>query len=182
MNKLLPWLTSIALAIALATVHVHYKSVIAAKDAELLTANEQNASLVAEANSKLKDAGEKVNAANEKLQQVSSEARARLQALATEANEKLQAANQPEPTVLVSFRKAFLGSGGVATLKNSSPQPISVSLVASRSATNQQRQFDLVIDAAMFKEIGEREGWAFLSGDTLQVAQPSHKVVSFTFK
>jgi hypothetical protein len=182
MNKILPWLISVALAIALAVVHYHYKGIIAAKDVELQAASERNASLVTEAENRLKEAGEKVTAANERLQQLATEARAKLQALTTEANEKLQVANQPEPTVLVSFRKAFLGSGGVATIKNTASQAISVSLVAARSATNQQRQFELVVDGGLVKEIGERDGWAFLSGDTLKISQPSHKVVTFTVK
>ncbi len=171
MNKILPWLISVALAIALAVVHFHYKGIIDAKDMELQTASEKNASLVYETENRLKEAGEKVTAANERLQQ-----------LASEANEKLQVANQPEPTVLVSFRKALLGSGGVATIRNIASQAISVSLVAARSATNQQRQFDLVVDGGLFKEIGELEGWAFVSGDTLKILQPGHKVVSITVK
>lgn len=167
---------------ALVAVSVHFNGVIATKDAELQAANEKNSSLVAQASSQLRAADDKINAANEKLQQVATEARTRIQALASEANEKLQAANQPEPTVLVSFRKAFLGSGGVATIKNTSSQPIAVSLVAERSSTSQRRPFDLTIDGGLVKEIGEREGWAFLAGDTLKVSQPGHKPLSFAFR
>lgn len=191
MKKLLPWFVSVVLAIALVALHLHYKDVIATQDtehnaalaikgAELKAANDKNASLVTEAENELKEARQRVTAANEKLQQAATEARTRIQALAAEASDKLQVANQPEPTVLVSFRKAFLGSGGVATIKNTSSQAISVSLLAIRTATNQQKAFELVIDGGSLKEIGEREGWAFLGGDTLKVSQPSHKSISFT--
>jgi hypothetical protein len=119
----------------------------------------------------VKEANEKINAAHEKIQQV-----------ATDAHRKIQAANQPEPTVLVSFRKSLFGSGSVATIKNSSSQSISVSLVAERPSTNESRPFSTIIDGGMSKEIGEREGWAFLAGDTLNVSQPNHKSVSYSFK
>ena len=196
MNKILPWVVAAALAVALLVVSVHYNAVVAAKDAELQAvnavvaakgaelqaANDKISSLVAQADAQLKAANERVSAANEKLQQVATEARTRIQAVAAEANERLQAANQPEPTVLVSFRKAFLGSGSVATIRNTSSQPISVSLVAERAATSQRRPFELIIDGGLVKEIGEREGWAFLAGDTLKVSQPGHKPVSFNFR
>jgi hypothetical protein len=182
MNKFLPWLVSVALAIALVAVTVHYNGVVAAKDAELQALNEKNSSLSTQVSLQLKAADDKINAVNEKLQQVASEARTRIQALAAEANEKLQAANQPEPTVLVSFRKAFFGSGSVAMIKNSSSQSISISLVAERSSTNQRRPFEITIDGGQVKEIGEREGWAFLNGDALKVSQPGHKPLSFSFR
>jgi FtsZ-binding cell division protein ZapB len=182
MNKFLPWLVSVALAIALVAVTVHYNGVVAAKDAELQALNEKNSSLSTQVSLQLKAADDKINAVNEKLQQVASEARTRIQALAAEANEKLQATNQPEPTVLVSFRKAFFGSGSVAMIKNSSSQSISISLVAERSSTNQRRPFEITIDGGQVKEIGEREGWAFLNGDALKVSQPGHKPLSFSFR
>jgi hypothetical protein len=182
MNKLLPWLISAVLAITVISLHVHYTKIVAAKDLEIQAADEKNSLLVAQANNKLKEAGEKVNAANEKLKQVANEAREKMQALSQEANEKIQAANQPEPTVSVNFRKALLNSGGVATLKSTAPQTIALTVVATRPATSQQKQFDLVVDSGQVKEIGEREGWAFLSGDTLKISQPSHKSVSYTVR
>ena len=182
MSKFLPWVTSVVLAVALIAVTVHYNGVVAAKEAELQVAIEKNSSLSNQVSTQLKAADDKINAANEKLQQVATEARTRIQALAAEANEKLQSANQPEPTVLVSFRKAIFGSGSVAMIKNSSSQSISVSLVAERSSTNQRRPFELTIDGGQVKEIGEREGWAFLNGDALKISQPGHKSLSFSFR
>ena len=84
--------------------------------------------------------------------------------------------------MLVSFRKAIFGSGSVAMIRNSSSQSISVSLVAERSSTNQRRPFELTIDGGQVKEIGEREGWAFLNGDALKISQPGHKSLSFSFR
>jgi hypothetical protein len=182
MNKLLPWLVSAVLAITAISLHIHFTKIVAAKDIEIQAANEKNALLVAESNNKLKAASEKVNAANEKLKQVATEANQKMQAISQEANEKLQAANQPEPTVMVSFRKAVMNSGGVATLRNTAPRTIALTIVATRPATSQQRQFDLIVDSGQVKEIGEREGWAFLSGDTLKISQPSHKSVSYTVR
>lgn len=182
MNKFLPWAISAVLAIALIAVTVHYNGIVAAKETELQAAIEKNSSLSNQVSTQLKAADDKINAANERLQQVAAEARTRIQALAAEANEKLQSANQPEPTVLVSFRKATFDSGSVAMVRNSSSQSISVSLVAVRLSTNQQRPFEVTIDGGQVKEIGEREGWAFLNGDALKISQPGHKSVSFSFR
>jgi hypothetical protein len=197
MNKLLPWLISVVLAVVVGAVsyhyngvvmakdaeleaaNIHYKEVLAAKDAEIQAVNEKNSSFVAQANTRIKAADDQVGASNEKLKQLAIEARTKIQEIAADANEKIRVANQPEPTVLVTFRKALLGSGGVARIKNSSPQPISIALIAERVSTNQRKGFELIIDGGVFKEIGEREGWAFLSGDTLKVSQPNHKSLSF---
>jgi hypothetical protein len=104
------------------------------------------------------------------------------QTLAADANERLQAANRPEATVVVAFRKALFTSGSVAAVKNSSARAIAVSVVAIRAGTSQQKQFELTIDGGMAKEIGERDGWAFLNGDTLSVSQSGHKPVTFPMK
>jgi hypothetical protein len=96
---------------------------------------------------------------NDKLQ----EANQRQNEIVEEANKKLQSANQPEVPVTVGFRGAFFGSGSVAHITNQSNQSIAVK----------------VIDGGMSKEIGEQEGWAFVSGDTVTIEQAGHKSRSY---
>ncbi len=84
-------------------------------------------------------------------------------------------ANQPEVSVTVTFRKALFGSGSVAAITNISTESIPVAVISSRPSMNQQQRFDLVIDPNRFKEIGDREGWAFIPGDVIKISQPDHK-------
>ena len=160
--KNLAWVTSAVLALALVAIVLYFQDVIKGKDSEIQALTQKYNSLAADANAK-------ISTANTKLEQ-----------LATEANEKLAVANQPEVSVLVSFRKAFFGSGDIAVIKNISSQSIPVSLTVNRSSTGQRKQLELVFDGGQFKEIGEREGWAFLPGDTIQVSQPGHKSLTVT--
>ena len=141
---------------------LYFQDVISGKDSEIQALTQKYNSLAADTNAK-------IAAANTKLQQ-----------LAAEANEKLAVANQPEVSVLVSFRKALFGSGDIAVIKNISSQSIPISLTVNRSSTGQQKQLELVFDGGQFKEIGEREGWAFLPGDTIQISQPGHKSLTVT--
>jgi hypothetical protein len=182
MQKTIPWILSALLAIATIGIHFQNKAIIEGKDAEIKLLNEKNANLISEANSKLSDAAQKLKDADTRAQQIAAEANNKIQALATEATEKLQAANQPEATVAVAFRKALLGNGNVAMIKNTGPQAAPLTLQFIRASTGQQRSIQVVIDQSRSVDIGEREGWAFLPGDEVQVSQPGHKSRSFRFQ
>jgi hypothetical protein len=120
------------------------------------------------------DTNNKVAEANSKTQQLETEASKKIAQLATEAKAQLQLANQPEIPMSIEFRKASLYSGNVAMLTNTSNQTIAVTVNVSRTSS-QNRSFDLTLDPKVKKEIGEREGWAFISGDTVLVKQEGHK-------
>lgn len=182
MKKFAPWILAVILSTLSVSMYVYYKGIIEGKDAEIKSLTDKNSALVADANAKLKEAGEQIRSANARAQEIASDANSKIQALAADANQKIQAANQPEPTVSISFRKALLGSGNVAVIKNTSSQSISLSLAISRPSTNQQNTLDVVLDPARPKEIGHREGWAFILGDSIVVSQPGHKTVTFSFR
>lgn len=175
-SKYFPWGLSAILAIILAVVWVHSNQTIAQKDAEIAALQKQNGDLVNEANTKL---GKLKEEANEKLKQLAENATARVQQLANEANSKLQAANQPEVEALVSFRKALLSSGKVAVIKNTAGQSVAISVSISRTSTGGGRVSELTLDPGQVKEIGEREGWAFIPGDQIVVAQAGHKSMTY---
>jgi hypothetical protein len=84
--------------------------------------------------------------------------------------------------VAIVFRKAFFGNGNVAIIKNASSKSEAISVSASRPSSKQSNSFELVIDAARSKEIGEKEGWAFLQGDVLEVSQAGHKTKQITMQ
>ena len=133
---------------------------LAQKDAELAVLTQQYKQLVTDTNNKIVEA-------NSKLHQ-----------LADEANMNIQLANQPEIPVRVSFRKALLNSGNVAGFSNISNQTIAISASIGRPSSNQTLSIDLTIDPGQKKEVGELEGWAFISGDTITIQQPDHKSLS----
>jgi hypothetical protein len=66
--------------------------------------------------------------------------------------------------------------------KNTGAQASPFALQFIRASTNQQRSFQVVVDQERSIEIGEREGWAFLSGDEIKVSQPGHKPMTFKFQ
>ncbi|MEO8153878.1 MAG: hypothetical protein ABI605_12465 [Rhizobacter sp.] len=99
--------------------------------------------------------------------------------LVDEANKKIEAASQREIQVRVAFRKALFGSGNVASLTNQSGQAIAVTADIERPASSQSRSLSMTIDPGQSKEIGEREGWAFIAGDKMKVSQPGHKALVF---
>lgn len=169
---------------ALASISIYFQSkmVIDEKDSEILNLTKKNASLISEMESKLSAADRKAKDLEIRNQQISNEANTKIQVLSSEANEKLQLANQPEATVFVTFRKAFFGNGNVARIKNTGAQASPFALQFIRASTNQQRSFQVVVDQERSIEIGEREGWAFLSGDEIKVSQPGHKPMTFKFQ
>lgn len=113
------------------------------------------------------------------LDKVLSEANAKYKALAEEANQKIQVASLREVSVRIGFRKALLSSGNVAVFTNTSGQAIAIDAEIERPSSAQRRTFLLTLDPGQAKEIGEREGWAFLSRDTITVSQPEHKPLRF---
>ena len=149
--KYAPWLLSIVLA------------------ALLISLNQQNAALTEKYN-KL------VEGANNKQQQ-----------LAKEANQLIAVASLPEATVSISFRPEVLqtgnvfnptkiGVGSVAVITNISDDNIPINVVIKRASTGQSKSYDFVMNARTVKQIGNQDGWAFVSGDVIAVNQPNHKV------
>jgi hypothetical protein len=121
-----------------------------------------------------------VLAATSRAAEIANEAGARMVQLKSEADSRIQAANLPETTTTVVFRNAFIGSGRVATIRNISAKAAPFTALIERPSTQQKRSLDFVIDGNGMKEIGQREGWAFVQGDTIRMAQPNHKAVIYT--
>jgi len=172
--KQLPWAIS-AICVALVGFVWHDTRLkIEQKDAELASIKQQYDQLVSEANTKLE-------AAHTKVKQLAEEANARIKEQADDANDKLQLANQREVQVGVKFRKAMISNGHVAVIANASSQTIAITVDIQRGTSGQARSVDLTIDPGRYKELGEREGWAFIAGDSIKVSQPGFKSLTFSF-
>lgn len=157
-----PWVLTAAIAAAFGVTWQKLNAQIEQKDGELTELQAKYDQLVSEANQKLQEANQRN--AN----------------LAAEANEQIRLAQQPEVDVLVSFRKALLSNGNVAGVKNTSGNAVAVTVEISRPSSGAKRVYELTIDPGQTTEIGEREGWAFISGDKIQISQAEHRALIFT--
>ena len=146
---------------------------------QIAAANAAAKAMEALAAAKIKETSDQ---AASRIQETNDQARVRMEALEAEARNKLQAANLPEATLEVTFRKAVMSNGSVAQFRNTSQVSAPFTIVAARPSTNQSRRFTLVLDGGRTTEIGEREGWAFLPGDLVRVVQPGHKPRDFNLK
>jgi hypothetical protein len=99
------------------------------------------------------------------------------------ANSQLQAQRvelvKPDLPVSVSVRHAIFGAGLVVALKNTSPSDLAVTGEFRRPGAASQTR-ELVIPANGAREIGEREGWAFVVGDTIVLSNPQFRDLNQT--
>lgn len=192
MKQAVPWVIAGALAASTIGVYVQSQNALKAKDIELQAAETKYQSLVNESSAKLRETQARVETAQTEakrtateattqLQAIANETNTKLQALTNEANMKLQAASLPEVPVAVAFHTRLFSDGAVAAVKNMSRQAIAVTITAARPTSNEQRSFRQVIDSQQAKEIGQREGWAFVNGDVLQVSLANYKPKQFVY-
>lgn len=204
MQKIIPWISTAIVTIILGAVAIYYNNEITQKDAEIQNLKAEATRNLTETTAKLKAADDRVtkidaraeeriafaDAATKdietlsaiKIKETSDQATSKMEAVENETRNKLQAANLPEATVEVTFRKALTSNGRVARFRNRSQVSTSFTIAVARPATNQTRQFMRVIDGEKTIEIGEREGWAFLPGDVIRVVQPEHKSRDYSLK
>lgn len=160
--RFVPWVLSSVIAGAFGLAWQQMNAQLEQKNSELSELKSKYNQLVSEANQRLQEANQR-NAD-----------------LAAEANEKLRLAQQPEVDVQVSFRKAILSNGNVVGMKNTAGSTIAIRAEISRPSSGSKRTYELTIDRGQTTEIGEREGWAFISGDTVRISQADHKALTFT--
>jgi len=147
-SKVAPWIVSIVAVIVLIFIWQNSRSQIQAKNIEISTLKMQ-----------LQDANFKYNQ------------------FVNEANQRIQSASQPEVEATVSFRKALLYSGSVVVITNRSNQTIALQADIERPSSSQTKSLTITLDPASSKEIGEREGWAFIPQDQITLSQAGHKSI-----
>jgi hypothetical protein len=99
------------------------------------------------------------------------------------ANSQLQAQRvelvKPDLPISVSVRNAIFSTGLVVTLKNTSASDLAVTGEIRRPGAPSQTR-ELVISANGVREIGEREGWAFVVGDSIVLSNPQFRDINQT--
>lgn len=83
--------------------------------------------------------------------------------------------NLPAMPIEVTYRKALLGSGLVASLKNTSNRFLSVRAALTNPSLHQSMSYRVDLSPGKVKEIGHMEGWAFSSGDTIFVSHDEYR-------
>lgn len=172
MKKYIPWVVSVILIAALGTLYIAKEREIAA-----LTSNVHH--LQAALQQVTAEANEKIAAAHSQTKQAKESAKAELVQLANLAQQQIDAASLKEVQVTVSFRKALISSGQVAMIRSNAGQSIAITAVIARPSSNQSTSREIALDPNQTVEIGQREGWAFVSGDVIRIEQPQHKALSF---
>lgn len=178
-SKILPWVLLLVVCIVFGFVWQSMNAQLNQNASELAVLKEQQRKVADEAQSTIKQIEQEkvqiLSAANQEKQKLQSEMDQEKAKLQVEAQQALQLANLPEAQVQVSFRKALLSDGSVARFKSSATSSIAISVEVKRPGTGVNKQFDLTLDPNNVKEIGDREGWAFVSGDSILITQPGHK-------
>lgn len=81
--------------------------------------------------------------------------------------QKVTAESKLDLPISVSFRKAVLGPGLVASFRNNSGRAIEVAVRLVSQNTGQQRQAQLVLAPGQTQEIGYAQGWQFTAGQRI---------------
>ena len=101
---------------------------------------------------------------------------------AAAAAEKARELAMPDLPVKVSTRKAMMGAGLVAIIRNFGSKELPLAVTASSSATGQSKKFQIVVPPGGAAEIGHKEGWPFSSGDELLIAENGFRPQKVTIK
>jgi hypothetical protein len=97
--------------------------------------------------------------------------------LAAQQQQLEQNAQLPLP-LDITFRAGRPGSGFVARFQNLSNADMNVTVRPRHIETGETREFDLRLPAHALAELGQAEGWAFQSGDTLSIKSGSYQPLS----
>jgi hypothetical protein len=100
--------------------------------------------------------------------------RAQLQVQNAELQRQAALKNLP---IGVGFRKAILGHGEVAVLRNLSGAGLAVKARIVDAATHQEHNFTIDIDPGRPTEFGYAQGYAFEPGDAVTLSHDGYKTV-----
>lgn len=100
--------------------------------------------------------------------------RAQLQAQNVELQRQASLKNLP---IGVGFRKAILGHGEVAVLRNLSSTGLAVKARIVDAATHQEHNFTIEVGPGRPVEFGYEQGYAFEPGDAVTLSRDGYKTV-----
>jgi hypothetical protein len=126
---------------------------------KLQSANNQLDTQLAEANSQF-------TSATSQLAEVNSQLDAANQEIAQMRPDVQRARTMP---ITIRRRKALTNNGYVYTFWNSSRKPLALHVTITNPAFSQSKEFHLVVDGGLFKDIGWYQGWPGAPGDTIKV-------------
>lgn len=116
-----------------------------------------------------------------------AESSAAAQAQLADANATIEAAksrladeSRPDLPVAVTFRKALLGSGLVATFRNTSQRVVEVRASFESPSTGASKSAAFAIDPGIGVQVGYAQGWTFAPGQKVELSNPAFRPVVLT--
>ena len=91
-------------------------------------------------------------------------------------NQQLLASLRPDLPIRLSFHRGVLTEGEVATLVNFSGRTLEIALDVD-SPTGEHFHHTVVINPGRFIEFGQRQGWAFASGQLVTLSNPGYRPI-----
>ena len=85
---------------------------------------------------------------------------------------------KPLMPIEVTYRKALLGEGLVASFHNSSQKHLAVVVILTNPTLNQTKSLRLDLSPDVTREIGHLEGWAFASGDIIEIKHNDYRTLT----
>jgi len=108
------------------------------------------------------------------VQQLASRV-ASLEGALQSARDAIQEASKRDLPVTVTFRRALLGTGLVATFRNISSNDLEIAVLFTSPETGLEKRANLVISANGVQEIGSLEGWAFAVGHVIELTSSKYR-------
>jgi hypothetical protein len=101
-----------------------------------------------------------------------------LEAQLAAAQQQLEQNSQLPLPVDITFRAGRPGTGLVARFQNLSNADLNVTVRPRHVDSGETREFNLKLPAHALAELGQTEGWAFQTGDTLSIKGGSYQPLS----
>jgi hypothetical protein len=90
-------------------------------------------------------------------------------------------ANQPPPLpIVVMYRPAYPNNSLVAQFINPTNKYLAVSATFSNATLHESRTTVLNIGPAQGVEVGQQQGWQFMSGERIELSVSGYKPASYT--
>jgi len=86
--------------------------------------------------------------------------------------------SRPQMPIELSYRSAMMGPGLVIELNNTSTRYLTVIVTLINPTLNKKENYRIDLSPNSTKEIGHAEGWAFASGDTIEIVHNEYKTLA----
>jgi len=112
-----------------------------------------------------------IQQADEQQREIMQQSSDQQRALLEQAKEKERKLAKPDLPVRVWLRKSFTGSGRAALAHNFGARELDLAVTARSGATGEQKSWRLVLAPNATQDLGVDQGWEFAPGDEIELAE-----------